>query len=77
MSNNIMEIPEFDGEERVHDLTAKNFKSVMKKYDMMVVYYHEHPGDRVAQKQLQIEELALEVGHGNTGDDWEDVEEEV
>ena len=67
LGKSIMEFPELDGEDRVHDLTAKNFKSVMKKYDMMVVYYHEHPEDRVAQKQLDIEELALEVGQGNTG----------
>lgn len=58
-----MDFPEYDGKDRVHELNAKNFKSVMKKYDVMVVYYHEHVGSsRVAQKQFQIEELALEVG---------------
>lgn len=58
-----MDIPEYDGKDRVHDLNAKNYKSVMKKYDVMVVYYHEYVGSsRVAQKQFQIEELALEVG---------------
>ncbi len=58
-----MDIPEYDGKDRVHDLNAKNYKSVMKKYDVMVVYYHEHVGSsKVAQKQFQIEELALEVG---------------
>uniref|UniRef100_A0A9J7YU59 Calsequestrin n=1 Tax=Cyprinus carpio carpio TaxID=630221 RepID=A0A9J7YU59_CYPCA len=57
-----MDFPEYDGKDRVHDLNAKNYKSVMKKYDVMVVYYHEHVGSsKVAQKQFQIEELALEL----------------
>lgn len=58
-----LEIPEYDGRDRVHDLSAKNYKSVMKKYDVMVIYYHKNvDGNRSAMKQLQIEELALEVG---------------
>lgn len=58
-----MEIPEYDGKDRVHDLNAKNYKSIMKKYDVMVIYYHKNvDGNRSAMKQLQIEELALEVG---------------
>lgn len=64
-----LDFPEYDGKDRVHDLNAKNYKSLMKKYDVMVVYYHEHPGSsRVAQRQFEIEELALEVGrNGNCG----------
>lgn len=58
-----MEIPEYDGKDRVHDLGAKTYKSIMKKYDVMVIYYHKNvDGNRSAMKQLQIEELALEVG---------------
>lgn len=58
-----LEIPEYDGKDRVHDLGAKNYKSIMKKYDVMVIYYHKNvDGNRSAMKQLQIEELALEVG---------------
>lgn len=58
-----LEIPEYDGKDRVHDLSAKNYKSIMKKYDVMVIYYHKNvDGNRSAMKQLQIEELALEVG---------------
>lgn len=58
-----LEIPEYDGKDRVHTLTAKNYKSIMKKYDVMVIYYHKNvDGNRSAMKQLQIEELALEVG---------------
>uniref|UniRef100_A0AAQ5YIE1 Calsequestrin n=1 Tax=Amphiprion ocellaris TaxID=80972 RepID=A0AAQ5YIE1_AMPOC len=57
-----LDFPEYDGKDRVHDLNAKNYKSVMKKYDIMVVYYHDHPGSsRVAQRQFEIEELALEL----------------
>ncbi|RXN03959.1 calsequestrin-1-like protein [Labeo rohita] len=57
-----MDFPEYDGKDRVYELDAKNYKSVMKKYDVMVVYYHEHVGSsKVAQKQFQIEELALEL----------------
>uniref|UniRef100_A0A8C7X9Q4 Calsequestrin n=1 Tax=Oryzias sinensis TaxID=183150 RepID=A0A8C7X9Q4_9TELE len=52
---------EYDGKDRVHNLNAKNYKSVMKKYDVMVLYYHDHPGSsRVAQRQFETEELALE-----------------
>ncbi|TMS02007.1 Calsequestrin-1 [Larimichthys crocea] len=57
-----LEIPEYDGKDRVHDLTAKNYKSIMKKYDVMVLYYHKNvDGNRSAMKQFQIEELALEL----------------
>ena len=57
-----MVIPEYDGKDRVHHLNIKNYKSVMREYDVMVVYYHEHVGaSRVSQKQFEIEELALEV----------------
>lgn len=58
-----LEIPEYDGKDRVHDLSAKNYKSIMKKYSVMVIYYHKNvDGNRSAMKQFQIEELALEVG---------------
>uniref|UniRef100_A0A4W5K093 Calsequestrin n=1 Tax=Hucho hucho TaxID=62062 RepID=A0A4W5K093_9TELE len=58
-----LDFPEYDGMDRVIELTTKNYKSVMKTHDVMVLYYHEHPGsDAVAQKQFEIEELALEVG---------------
>uniref|UniRef100_A0A673AY66 Calsequestrin n=1 Tax=Sphaeramia orbicularis TaxID=375764 RepID=A0A673AY66_9TELE len=57
-----LEIPEYDGRDRVHELHAKNYRSVMKKYDVMVIYYHKNvQGNRSAMKQFQIEELALEL----------------
>lgn len=59
-----LEIPEYDGKDRVQALTAKNYKSIMKKYDVMVIYYHKNVDrNRSAMKQFQIEEMALEVGH--------------
>uniref|UniRef100_A0A665X9F1 Calsequestrin n=1 Tax=Echeneis naucrates TaxID=173247 RepID=A0A665X9F1_ECHNA len=62
LAKECLDFPEYDGKDRVHDLNIKNYKSVMKKYDVMVVYYHDHPGSsRVAQKQFEIEELALEL----------------
>lgn len=83
-----LEIPEYDGKDRVHDLDAKNYKSIMKKYDVMVIYYHKNvDGNRSAMKQLQMEELALEVGlrksmtvdgfvsHVGEGSRWEDGKE--
>lgn len=58
-----MEVPEYDGKDRVHDFNSKNYKSIMKKYDVMVIYYHKNvDGNRSAMKQFQMEKLALEVG---------------
>jgi len=63
MGMETLDFLEYDGKDRVHDLHAKNYKSVMKKYDVMVVYYHDHPGsNHVAQRQFEAEELVLEVG---------------
>uniref|UniRef100_A0A673BKT8 Calsequestrin n=1 Tax=Sphaeramia orbicularis TaxID=375764 RepID=A0A673BKT8_9TELE len=62
LAKDSLDFPEYDGKDRVHDLNAKNYKSVMRKYDVMVVYYHDHPAsNRVAQRQFEIEELALEL----------------
>ncbi|KAI5087941.1 calsequestrin-1 precursor [Silurus meridionalis] len=58
----ILDIPEYDGQDRVHELTNKNYKAVMKKYDVMVIYYHKAVGEnRMAKKQFEVEELALEL----------------
>uniref|UniRef100_A0A8C1JQN4 Calsequestrin n=1 Tax=Cyprinus carpio TaxID=7962 RepID=A0A8C1JQN4_CYPCA len=57
-----LEFPEYDGKDRVHQLTIKNYKSVMKRYDVMVIYYHKSVGeDRMSRKQFEVEELALEL----------------
>ncbi|XP_039508635.1 calsequestrin-1b isoform X1 [Pimephales promelas] len=57
-----LEFPEYDGKDRVHQLTNKNYKSVMKKYDVMVIYFHKPVGeDRMSRKQFEVEQLALEL----------------
>ncbi|XP_056103044.1 calsequestrin-1b isoform X1 [Rhinichthys klamathensis goyatoka] len=57
-----LEFPEYDGKDRVHQMTSKNYKSVMKKYDVMVIYFHKPVGeDRMSRKQFEVEELALEL----------------
>uniref|UniRef100_A0A8C1SAV3 Calsequestrin n=1 Tax=Cyprinus carpio TaxID=7962 RepID=A0A8C1SAV3_CYPCA len=57
-----LEFPEYDGKDRVHQLTIKNYKSVMKRYDAMVIYYHKPVGENgMSRKQFEVEELALEV----------------
>ncbi|XP_048041300.1 calsequestrin-1b isoform X2 [Megalobrama amblycephala] len=67
-----LEFPEYDGKDRVHQLTSKNYKSVMKKYDVMVIYYHKPVGeDRMSRKQFEVEELALELA-AQVLDDFED-----
>uniref|UniRef100_A0A8C1BQE8 Calsequestrin n=2 Tax=Cyprinus carpio TaxID=7962 RepID=A0A8C1BQE8_CYPCA len=67
-----LEFPEYDGKDRVHQLTIKNYKSVMKRYDVMVIYYHKSVGeDRMSRKQFEVEELALELA-AQVLDDLED-----
>ncbi|XP_077058175.1 calsequestrin-1b isoform X2 [Siphateles boraxobius] len=67
-----LEFPEYDGKDRVHQLTSKNYRSVMKKYDVMVIYYHKPVGDdRMSRKQFEVEELALELA-AQVLDDLED-----
>ncbi|XP_056605565.1 calsequestrin-1b isoform X2 [Triplophysa dalaica] len=57
-----LEVPEYDGLDRVHQLTYKTYKSVMKNYDVMVIYYHKPVGvDPMSRKQFEVEELALEL----------------
>ncbi|MBN3311256.1 CASQ1 protein, partial [Amia calva] len=67
-----LDFPEYDGKDRVHDLNSKNFKTIMKKYDVMVIYYHEHLNDdRAWHRQFQMEELILELA-AQVLDDLED-----
>ncbi|KAF5901902.1 calsequestrin-1-like isoform X2, partial [Clarias magur] len=68
----VLDIPEYDGKDRVHQLTNKNYKSVMKQYDVMVIYYHKPIGEnRMAKKQFEVEELALELA-AQVLDDFDD-----
>lgn len=60
-----LNFPTYDGKDRVVSLTEKNFKQVLKKYDVLCLYYHEAvSSDKVAQKQFQLKEIVLEVSWG-------------
>lgn len=60
-----LNFPTYDGKDRVVSLTEKNFKQVLKKYDLLCLYYHEPvSSDKVAQKQFQLKEIVLEVSRG-------------
>ncbi|XP_062921186.1 calsequestrin-1-like [Mobula hypostoma] len=55
-------IPEYDGEDRVIHLSSKNYKQVLKKFDILCLYYHEPVGDdKVSMKQFEWDELTLEL----------------
>lgn len=57
-----LNFPTYDGKDRVVSLTEKNFKQVLKKYDLLCLYYHEPlSSDKVVQKQFQLKEIVLEV----------------
>lgn len=60
-----LNFPTYDGKDRVVSLTERNFKQVLKKYDVLCLYYHEPvSSDKVAQKQFQLKEIVLEVSGG-------------
>ncbi|XP_045059826.1 calsequestrin-2 isoform X2 [Desmodus rotundus] len=57
-----LNFPTYDGKDRVVSLTEKNFKQILKKYDLLCLYYHEPvSADKVAQKQFQLKEIVLEL----------------
>ncbi|XP_011788483.1 PREDICTED: calsequestrin-2 isoform X2 [Colobus angolensis palliatus] len=57
-----LNFPTYDGKDRVVSLSEKNFKQVLKKYDLLCLYYHEPvSSDKVAQKQFQLKEIVLEL----------------
>lgn len=63
-----LNFPTYDGKDRVVSLTEKNFKQVLKKYDLLCLYYHEPlSSDKVVQKQFQLKEIVLEVSGGGGG----------
>uniref|UniRef100_A0AAQ5BGS1 Calsequestrin n=3 Tax=Homo sapiens TaxID=9606 RepID=A0AAQ5BGS1_HUMAN len=56
-----LNFPTYDGKDRVVSLSEKNFKQVLKKYDLLCLYYHEPvSSDKVTQKQFQLKEIVLE-----------------
>lgn len=60
-----LNFPTYDGKDRVVSLTERNFKQILKRYDLLCLYYHEPvSSDKVAQKQFQLKEIVLEVSRG-------------
>ncbi|XP_058016836.1 calsequestrin-1 [Ahaetulla prasina] len=57
-----LDFPEYDGIDRVVDVNLKNYKSVLKKYEVLALLYHEPVGDdKASQRQFELEELILEL----------------
>lgn len=57
-----LNFPTYDGKDRVVSLSEKNFKQMLKRYDLLCLYYHEPvSSDKVSQKQFQLKEIVLEV----------------
>lgn len=57
-----LNFPTYDGKDRVVSLSERNLKQVLKRYDLLCLYYHEPvSSDKVAQKQFQLKEIVLEV----------------
>ena len=53
----LAEMMRHDGVERVGELTQKNIKSLLKKYNVMVVLFHAHNNETT----LRQDKYALEV----------------
>nr|XP_020653987.1 calsequestrin-1 [Pogona vitticeps] len=57
-----LDFPEYDGIDRVIDVNSKNYKAVLKKFEILALLYHEPVGeDKASQKQFELEELILEL----------------
>lgn len=60
-----LNFPTYDGKDRVVSLSEKNLKQMLKRYDLLCLYYHEPvSSDKVSQKQFQLKEIVLEVSWG-------------
>lgn len=57
-----LDFPTYDGKDRVVDLSEKNYKQALKKYDMFGVLLHEPvTSDKSSQRRFQMTEMVLEV----------------
>uniref|UniRef100_A0A4X2KPN1 Calsequestrin n=1 Tax=Vombatus ursinus TaxID=29139 RepID=A0A4X2KPN1_VOMUR len=57
-----LNFPTYDGKDRVVNLNEKNYKQILKKYDLLCLFYHEPvSSDKVSQKQFQMKEIVLEL----------------
>lgn len=65
-----LDFPEYDGIDRVIDVNTKNYKAVLKKYEVLALLYHEPVGDdKASQRQFEMEDLILEVKFRNVLED--------
>ncbi|CAO2599427.1 Casq2 [Lemmus lemmus] len=57
-----LNFPIYDGKDRVVSLSEKSFKQMLKKYELLCLYYHKPvSSDKVVQKQFQLKEIVLEL----------------
>ncbi|XP_034406941.1 calsequestrin-2-like [Cyclopterus lumpus] len=57
-----LEFPNFDGRDRVLDVSERNYKKALKRYDLLCLFYHEPlPASKGLQKRFQMTELVLEL----------------
>lgn len=57
-----LEFPNFDGKDRVLDISERNYKKALKRYELLCLFYHEPlPANKGLQKRFQMTELVLEV----------------
>ncbi|ERE90961.1 calsequestrin-2 [Cricetulus griseus] len=57
-----LNFPTYDGKDRVVSVSEKSFKQMLKKYELLCLYYHEPvSSDKVSQKQFQLKEIVLEL----------------
>lgn len=62
LSEKGLELPQYDGKDRVLDINDKNYKKALKQHSMLCLFYHEPIADsKELQKQHQMTELVLEV----------------
>ncbi|XP_069376943.1 calsequestrin-2-like [Paralichthys olivaceus] len=57
-----LEFPNFDGKDRVLDVSERNYKKALKRFDLLCLFYHEPlPANKGLQKRFQMTELVLEL----------------
>ncbi|KAL8202438.1 UNVERIFIED_CONTAM: Calsequestrin-2, partial [Gekko kuhli] len=57
-----LEFPTYDGKDRVLDLSEKNYKQALKKYEMLGIFLHQPvASDKVSQRRFQMTEMVLET----------------
>ncbi|XP_077462306.1 calsequestrin-2-like isoform X1 [Stigmatopora argus] len=57
-----LEFPNFDGKDRVLDITERSYKKALRRFDLLCLFYHEPvPANKGLQKRFQMTELVLEL----------------